>query len=102
MADHSDLGFEPSAQANAHADLGFTPDKVEPKGAVARFLDPLNPMHLVHALLKPGDDPKEDPRATFGRNVIGLVKDLGMAQVEQGKQALKSWNEGDHTSAVAH
>lgn len=31
MADHSDLGFQPSAQANAHADLGFTPDKPKPR-----------------------------------------------------------------------
>lgn len=73
----------------------------EKPGAVSRFLDPLNPMHLVHALFKPSDNPKEDPRATFGRNVIGMVKDLGMAQVEQGKAALESWKKGNHADAVA-
>src|SRR6185369_6374989 len=77
-------------------------DPGEKPGAISRFLDPLNPMHLVHALFKPSDNPKEDPRATFGKNVIGMVKDLGMAQVDQGKAAIKAWNDGDHTSAIAH
>ncbi len=79
-----------------------TANAAEPKGAVERFLTPFDPRPMFRALLKPSDDPKEDPRATFGKNVIGLIHDLGMAQVDQGKAAIKSWNEGDHTSAIAH
>src|SRR5713226_1122396 len=73
----------------------------EKPGPVARFLDPLNPMHLVHALYKPSDDPNEDSMVTFGKNVTGIVKDLGLAQYGQGKAAIESWKKGNHTDALA-
>lgn len=79
----------------------WTPVHEEKPGAMERFLDPLNPMHLVHALYKPASDPNEDSMVTFGKNVMGLVRDTGMAQVEQGKAALESWKKGNHADAVA-
>lgn len=75
---------------------------VEKPGAVSRFLQPMNPMPLVHALFKPSGNHALDLSGyTLGKNVVNLVTDMGMAQVEEGKKALEAFHKGDHTEAIA-
>jgi hypothetical protein len=104
MADIWDQAAQPAAAAPPAKDIwDQAATSAPPEGSPgSRFLGPMNPMNLVHALFKPSDDPNEDGRAVFGRNVINIVKGLKDAQVGEKDAAIKSWKEGDHTSAIAH
>jgi len=91
-------GWEPVADTSA-----WTPvdDKPGP-GPIKRFLEPLNPMPLVHRLFEPSGNHALDLSGyTLGKNVLKLVEDMGMAQVEEGKAAVKAFQDGDHTTAIA-
>ncbi len=74
----------------------------EQPSAASRFFNQINPMNVVHALFKPSDDPKEDPRATFGKNAIQMVKDIGEGHLKQAKEAEAAFKSGDYTSAIGH
>src|SRR5579859_3450315 len=87
---------QPKAAPQAAGD-SFKPD---PESAVSRFLQPLNPMNVVHAMFKPAEDPKEDPRKTFGRNMIDLVRSAGPeADV---KAAVEAYKNGRYIDAMRH
>ncbi len=71
-------------------------------GPIKRFLEPMNPMPLVHRLFEPSGNHALDLSGyTLGKNVLKLVEDMGMAQVEEGKAAMEAFHKGDHTTAIA-
>jgi hypothetical protein len=71
-------------------------------GAVERFLAPLDPRPLAHALFKPSDDPKEDPRSTFAKNLRDIAANVANGSLDQAHAAVEAFKSGDYTSALGH
>lgn len=90
-------GWAPVADTSA-----WSPVAENKPEAVERFFTPMNPMPLVHALMKPsGDHAADISGLTLAKNAVGILTDLGMAQVDQGKKAIEAFKKGDHTEAIA-
>lgn len=78
------------------------PKQQEQSGAVSRFLQPLNPLPLLGKLFQSSGNHALDLSGyTLGKNIVGVLTDLGMAQVDMGQKAIKAFHEGDHIEAIA-
>ncbi len=78
------------------------PAPVEQPSATSRFLAPLDPRPLIHELTKSsGNDAEDMSGATFAKNVLGVVKGLGMEQVDMGRKAIDAYKSGNHLEAAA-
>lgn len=100
MADPIDYGAHATADS-APINYGAHSAADQP-GPISRFFSALDPRPLVNQILKPSDDPDENRALTVAKNVKGIVGNLMDAQQRERDAMHKSWNEGDHKSAIAH
>ncbi len=73
----------------------------EQPGAVSRFLQPLDPRPMVQRLIKGAGEPGYMDARVLAKNAVGILKDLGMAQIDMGKKAIEAFHKGDHIEAAA-